>query len=318
MTRSLGSPCVVLACLGLSAVGCFIACGSRSDLSDVYAGIGGSSIGGSSSIPTTSQAGKGGKAPAGSAGQAVAGASDAGPNMDAGQPVVNTCDPYKNVTVGSYIVETNYWNQSGCPGTQCMTVNATTGAFSVTQGPNCGNTVASYPNVLYGSSFGTTSPGSKLPMQVSALTSVTSSWDFSVGGTNADQYDVAYDIWFCQNNSCGTSGFNGGLELMIWLDYQNAHGWEYDLGSVNLSGYNWEVWTFAQGGGSYSWTYLAYLIQPTMVTSVTNLDLLSFFLDAQSRGYLQNSWYLYAVQAGDEIRSGGLPYDNYSFSVSVN
>ena len=52
----------------------------------------------------------------------------------------------QNLTVGSYIVETDYWNQSGCPGTQCMTVNTTTGAFSVTQGPDCGDTVASYPN----------------------------------------------------------------------------------------------------------------------------------------------------------------------------
>ena len=43
-----------------------------------------------------------------------------------------------------------------------------------------------------------------------------------------------------------------------------------------------------------------------MVTSVTNLDLLSFIRDAQARGYLQSSWYLYAVQAGNELRSGGL------------
>ena len=91
--------------------------------------------------------------------------------------------------------------------------------------------------MTHGSSFGTTSPGSKLPRQVSTLSSVTSSWAFSVGGTAADHYDVAYDIWFCPNNSCGAGGFNGGLELMIWLDYQNATGWEYDLGSVNLNGF---------------------------------------------------------------------------------
>lgn len=199
-----------------------------------------------------------------------------------------------------------------------MTVDASTGAFTVTQGPNCGDTVASYPNVLYGSAFGPISPGSKLPRQVSTLTSVTSSWAFSVGGTNTDHFDVAYDIWFCPNNSCGSGGFPGGLELMIWLNYQNTYGWQYDLGSVNLGGYNWEVWTFSQGGGSNSWTYLAYMIQPSMVTSVTNLDLLAFFRDAQSRGYLQSSWYLYAVQAGNEIRSGSLPYSNNSFSVSVN
>ena len=55
-----------------------------------------------------------------------------------------------------------------------------------------------------------------------------------------------------------------------------------------------------------------------MVTSVTNLDLLSFFRDAEVRGYLQSSWYLYAVQAGDELRTGGTPFTSHSFSVLVN
>jgi hypothetical protein len=55
-----------------------------------------------------------------------------------------------------------------------------------------------------------------------------------------------------------------------------------------------------------------------MVTTLTNFDLLAFFKDAMARGYLQSSWYLYAVQGGNEIRSGGLPYTNNSFSVLVN
>ena len=60
------------------------------------------------------------------------------------------------------------------------------------------------------------------------------------------------------------------------------------------------------------------MIQAPMVTSVTNLDLNAFFQDAVSRGYVQNSWYLYAIQAGDELRTGGLPYNNNSFSVLNN
>jgi cellulose 1,4-beta-cellobiosidase len=231
---------------------------------------------------------------------------------------VNTCAQYATVPVGAYVVESDYWNKESCPGSQCMAINNATGAFSVTQAPNCDNTVASYPNVLYGCSFGTCSPASLLPMPVSALSTVTSSWDFSVGGVTADQYDVAYDIWFCPNNTCGPSGFPGGTELMIWLNYQNVSGWENDLGSVSLDGHTWEVWQFTQGTGGNSWTYLAYMIQSPMLTSVTNLDLNAFFQDAASRGYLQDSWYLYAIQAGNEIRTGGLPYNNNSFSVSIN
>ena len=232
---------------------------------------------------------------------------------------VSTCQEHANVAVGSYLVQSDYWNPDVCPGTQCMDINKATGAFSVTQGPApCGDNVASYPNVLYGCSFGSCSPATILPMQVGALSTVTSSWDFSVGGAVSDQYDVAYDIWFCPDGNCGSSGFPGGVELMIWLDYKNVHGWQTDLGSVTLAGHTWEVWQATFGSGINSWTYLAYMIQSPMVTSVADLDLNAFFLDAATKGYIQNSWYLFAIQAGNELRTGGIPYSSNSFSVSIN
>jgi cellulose 1,4-beta-cellobiosidase len=200
-----------------------------------------------------------------------------------------------------------------------MEINKTTAAFTVTQGPAaCGDNVATYPNVLYGCSFGNCSPASMLPMQVGALSTVTSSWDFSVGGAASDQYNVSYDIWFCPDGDCGTSGFPQGAELMIWLDYKNVHGWQTDLGTVTLAGHTWEVWQATMGSGANSWTYLAYMIQSPMVTSVTDLDLNAFVRDAAARGYIQNSWYLYAIQAGSELRTGGIPYSSDSFSVAIN
>ncbi|HEY5284559.1 MAG TPA: hypothetical protein VIM14_17340 [Polyangia bacterium] len=232
---------------------------------------------------------------------------------------MSTCEERANVTVGSYLVQSDYWNKAVCPGTQCMDINKATGAFSVTQGPApCGDNVASYPNVLYGCSFGDCSPASMLPMPVSALSTVTSSWDFSVGGAASDKYNVAYDIWFCSDGKCGSSGFPGGVELMIWLDYKNVHGWQTDLGSVTLAGHTWEVWKATFGSGINSWTYLAYMIQPPMVTSVADLDLNAIFRDAAAKGYITNDWYLYAIQAGSELRTGGIPYNSNSFSVSIN
>jgi hypothetical protein len=325
MSRRSRSRAVASACLTVAAAAAgLIACGGATGLLDSLVDDAGP---GSGPTPKTTpvatdNADEGGSA-TDAAPMADVGASDVNAFVEVGPPphpidVVSTCAQYENVPVGSYIEQANYWNEGNCPGTECMAINTATGAFSVTQAPNCGSTVSSYPNTLYGSSFGSTSPGSALPMQVGALTSVTSSWAFSVGGVSTDQYDVAYDIWFCTNDACGPSGFSGGTELMIWLDYQNTTGWEQDLGSVTLAGYNWEVWTFIQGAAGNTWTYLAYLIQPSSVTSVTNLDLLAFFRDAESRGYIQSSWYLYAIQAGDEIRTGGLPFDSNTFSVSVN
>jgi cellulose 1,4-beta-cellobiosidase len=256
--------------------------------------------------------------------------AEAGPRADAPLAVVeaghwpaeltvSTCQDYASVNVGAYTVQANYWHKDLCPGTQCMEINKSTAAFSVIQGPSaCGDTVATYPNVLYGCSFGNCSPGTMLPLPVNALSKVTSSWDFSVGGAASDQYNVAYDIWFCPDDNCGSSGFPKGLEIMIWLDYKNVHGWQNDLGSVSLAGHTWEVWQATMGTGPSSWTYLAYMITSPMVTNVANLDLNAFFKDAAARGYIQNSWYLYAIQAGSELRSGGVPFNNNSFSVSIN
>jgi hypothetical protein len=232
---------------------------------------------------------------------------------------VSTCKDYDSVTVGAYQIQSNYWNKGKCPGTQCMDINKKTGAFRVTQGPDpCADTVATYPNVLYGCSFGNCSPSSLLPMPMSALTTATSSWDFSVGGSASDHYDVAYDIWFCPDQSCGGNGFPRGVELMIWLDYKNTKGWQTDLGKVGLSGHTWEVWQAPMGSGTTGWTYLAYLVQGPAVDSVTDFDLGAFFRDMTARGIIQDSWYLYAIQAGNELRTGGIPYVNNSFSVTIN
>jgi cellulose 1,4-beta-cellobiosidase len=234
---------------------------------------------------------------------------------------VSSCDDFATIGVGSYVISSNYWNKDTCPGTQCIEMNSSTGAFSVTEGPApCGNNVASYPNVLYGCSYGNCSPATVLPLPVTQVSSLTSNWDFSVGGSPGDAWNVSYDIWFCPDDNCGASGFPKGLELMIWLDYSNAHGWRTNLGSKNLSGRNWDVWVadMLVGGATDSWTYLDYILKPPLVTSVTNLDLSAFIQDALARGYIKSNWYLYAVQAGMEVRKGGIPFTSNSFSVTIN
>jgi len=251
-----------------------------------------------------------------------------GSNPDAALPpiwpaevTVNSCEDFASVGVGSYVISSNYWNKAVCPGTQCVEINTATGAFSVTQGPPaCGDYVASFPNVLYGCSYGNCSPATILPLPVNDVTKLKSSWDFSVGGGNSDRWNVAYDIWFCPDNNCGASGFPKGLELMIWLDVKGAKGWKDHLGTAKLGGYDWDVWVadMAAGGALDSWTYMDYIIKGPMVTSVKDLDLNAFVKDAVARGYVKSSWYMYAVQAGMEVRSGGIPFTSNSFSLAIN
>ncbi len=250
-------------------------------------------------------------------------------NVDAALPpvwpaevTVNSCEDFATAAVGSYVISSNYWNKDTCPGTQCIEMNSASGAFSITSGPAaCGNNVASFPNVLYGCSYGNCSPATILPKQVSEITSLTSSWDFTAGGVSSkDSWNVAYDIWFCPDNNCGASGFPKGLELMIWLDYKNANGWKDHLGTASLAGHTWDVWKadMLVGGATDSWGYMDYMIQSPMVTKVTDLDLNAFIQDAVKRGLVKSSWYLYAIQAGMEVRSGGMPFSSNSFSITIN
>jgi len=230
---------------------------------------------------------------------------------------VETCDQYKPVTVGSYIVQTDYWNKANCPGEQCLSVDDRTGAFTVTKGSyGCNNPyiVATYPSIVYGYAFGTRTPKCDLPAQIATLKHVFTSWDFQP--THTGRWDAAYDIWLCPGDHCGPDGFSGGLEVMVWLDYSDTNGWKTDLGPVTLGGKAWETWYCGSGESGSKWGYVAYLAKEK-VKSVKDLDLKAFLDDCAVRGYSKPSWYLSAVEAGNEIHSGGVPFTSKSFSVSV-
>jgi hypothetical protein len=230
---------------------------------------------------------------------------------------INTCAPFQSVTIGSYIVQTDYWQNNLCKGTQCLSIDDQTGAFTVTKGDyNCPDNfnVAAYPDILYGYAFGNRSPHSDLPAQISSLNCVNTNWSFQP--TNTGHWDNAYDIWICPDNTCGPSGFNGGTELMIWLDY-TGNGWQYDMGPSTVDGMNWEVWQYDSSYGADKHKYVAYLAK-AKTNSVQNLDIKPFLDDCQLRGYVKPSWYLYGIEVGAEINSGCIPFFSKSFSVSVN
>jgi len=244
-----------------------------------------------------------------------------------------SCDDYATLNVGNYFIQSDYWNRATCPGypgfdgatgTQCIEINKQTGAFSVTQAaPPCAPHVSSFPSITYGCSYGNCSAKADLPMKVNEVSNLTGTWDFAVGGTRDDSWNVGYELWFCPDNNCGASGFPGGLELMIWLDYQHAAGYKDHHGTTKLGGYTWDVWeadpgNLKAGSETESWTYMDYIIHGQSLTSVTDLDLNAFIKDAVARGYMPDTWYLYSVQGGMEVRSGGMPFNSNNFSLVVN
>jgi chitodextrinase len=217
------------------------------------------------------------------------------------------CDQYASRPIqnGRYIVQNNRW---GASTTQCIDVTAS--GFTITQANHNNPTngaPASYPSVYLGCHYTNCSTGSNLPMQVSQISSATSSIQYTyVSGAT---YDAAYDIWL--DPQPRTDGQNA-TEIMIWF---NRQGSIQPVGSVvgttTIGGRTWEVWR-----GNTGWNVISY-VAPSPITSWT-FSVLDFINDVRNRGAITNSWYLTSIQAGFEPWIGGTGLAVNSFSASVN
>ncbi|SEE20144.1 Fibronectin type III domain-containing protein [Streptomyces misionensis] len=215
-----------------------------------------------------------------------------------------------SVRGGEYIYQQNEWNSSD---TQCVSVDDSTGAWTVTQAnlsvPTNG-APATYPSIYKGCHWGACTTGSGLPIQVSQLGSSTTSWSTTQPASGA--YDVAYDLWF--NSTPTTDDQPDGTEVMIWL---NSRGGVQPFGSktatTNVAGHGWDVWT----GQQTSWKIISYVLQGGG-TSFSNLDVKALIDDAVARGSINPAHYLIDAEAGFEIWQGGQGLASNSFSFSAS
>lgn len=217
------------------------------------------------------------------------------------------CEQYGSAVIqGRYVVQNNRW---GTTAQQC--INVTGSGFEITtlngSSPTNGAPTA-YPSVFFGCHYTNCSPGTNLPIQVSQISSATSSISYRyVSGAT---YNASYDIWL--DPSPKRDGVNQ-MEIMIWL---NRQGPIQPIGSVvgttNLAGRTWEVWRGNNGGNNVI-SYVA----PSAISSL-NFSVLDFINDVRNRGAITNSWYLTSIQAGFEPWQGGVGLAVTSFSAAVN
>ncbi|GAA4609060.1 hypothetical protein BJY16_007145 [Actinoplanes octamycinicus] len=217
------------------------------------------------------------------------------------------CEQYGSTTIGGrYVVMNNRWGTSA---QQCINVTST--GFAITSQQGVGSTSGapvSYPAVYYGCHYTNCSPGTNLPIQVSQISSATSSISYNyVSGAT---YDAAYDIWL--DPSPKKDGVNA-QEIMIWF---NRQGSIQPIGSrtatATIGGRTWEVWTGSNGSNAVV-SYVA----PSPITS-WSFSVLDFINDTKTRSSVTNSWYLTSIQAGFEPWIGGTGLAVTSFSASVN
>ena len=217
------------------------------------------------------------------------------------------CEQYGSTTIGGrYVVMNNRWGTSA---QQC--INVTSSGFAITAQQGVGSTSGapvSYPAIFLGCHYTNCSPGTNLPMQVSAISSATSSISYNyVSGAT---YDAAYDIWL---DPTPRRDGNNAMEIMIWF---NRQGSIQPIGSVvgntTIGGRTWQVWQGSNGSNNVI-SYVA----PSPINS-WSFSVLDFINDVKNRGAITSAWYLTSIQAGFEPWIGGTGLAVTNFSASVN
>ena len=221
-------------------------------------------------------------------------------------PVI--CEKFGSTSIqnGTYIVQNNVW---GADTAQCIDVNQN-GGFTVTQANHnkaTNGAPAAYPSIFRGCHWTNCSTHSNMPIQVSQISSATSSISVTYPGSGT--WNAAYDIWL--DPTPRTDGQNGA-ELMIWLNRQGSiQPIGSPVGNVNIAGRNWEVWY-----GNTGWHVISY-VSASPISSFS-FSVQAFVNDVISRGYINNSWYLTSIQAGFEPWVGGTGLAVNSFTAEVN
>src|SRR3954451_5588430 len=206
------------------------------------------------------------------------------------------CGKYDTLPVAgnAYVYQQDEWN-SDLP--QCAEVHGT--GFALTKASfdlPTNAPPAAYPSLYRGCHWGSCSAPSALPIRVSAVKRITSSW-VTKQPTNA-VFDVTYDLWM--NTKEWTNAQPDGSEVMIWI---GSRGRIQPAGKrvavAKLAGATWEVWQGRLSG----WNIVTYR-RVRHTTSVHNLDITAFLRDSVKRGTTKKNWFLIGGEAGFEVWKG--------------
>ncbi|HUD39030.1 MAG TPA: hypothetical protein VMR14_19170 [Streptosporangiaceae bacterium] len=222
------------------------------------------------------------------------------------------CKAYQHITVThagrQYVVRNdNYGRQPECLRNQ----NGGTNFAIVSSGARVRrDEPVAYPNIFVGCSWGICTAHSGLPLRVSRIKSVVSTWHTRMRSAGA--WSAGYDIWFDRKPS--KSGQSGGAELMIWL---NARGFGQDTApEVTIDGRRWRLEHWVTSGHGKHWNYIQFR-KVGGTSKVTNLNVKPFIALAEHLRYIQPQWWLTSVMAGFEIWRGGVGLRTTNFVVRL-
>ncbi|KAJ5506682.1 hypothetical protein N7453_005639 [Penicillium expansum] len=146
--------------------------------------------------------------------------------------------------------------------------------------------------------------------QLSAVSNIKSSWDWSYSTTDVVVADIAYDM-FLSSSADGSKEY----EIMVWLTALGNAGPISTTGSaiasVTIKGISFKVYSGPNG----SMTVYSFVAEST-ITSFSG-DMLEFFTYLVDNQGLSSSLYLIDVQTGTEPFTGKADVKTPAFSVEV-
>lgn len=224
-----------------------------------------------------------------------------------------------------YIVQNNAWGPGSSEGSQTLSYTGNTfQILTQTGSPGGGSEPASFPSVYLGANGDrgvngslTTSADDNLPIQISAITSINTTFSHNGTGAFGGDYNSTYDVWFASAPPTGDYSSAQAGYLMVWF-YQPGNRFPIggQVGSVDIAGQSWNVYAGDRGDGTG--TQVVSYVAPSPLSTLT-FDLNLFIQDAvtNGRGGFAASWYLTDIFAGFEIWSGGAGLSVSQFSAVV-
>jgi xyloglucan-specific endo-beta-1,4-glucanase len=214
------------------------------------------------------------------------------------------------------ITNNPYGDESSTTDGSCVLLSSISASDNVawytqwTQSESNNYDVYAYPEIIFPG--GSVSSG--LPAQLSGISSIPSTWQYTLVSSVSNGYDVAYDLWV-YNNSAGTGT---PTEVMIWTNATFGQDGT-DVGSFSAGGLSFTLYQTLPA--DYSWTnHPVYTFVSTTQESSVGFDLHAFLWHLVDAGYISSSDYLTSVDAGIEIRNGtgSLTTTEYFTYVNLN
>jgi xyloglucan-specific endo-beta-1,4-glucanase len=222
----------------------------------------------------------------------------------------STCETGGWLSAGPYQLLADQWGAGGASGSQCVhLIDGDTLAW-YTSWEWTGSGVKSFANVQLNSGVG---------QQLSAISSMPSTWKWSQSPTTGIVANVAYDM-FTSSSPYGPKMD----EIMVWLGDFNSPGplsekytktgQPYVIAAdVEIEGHTWNLYRGTNNGWK-AWSFL-----PTNGATITYFsgDIKQFFEYLTSHGYISSSQYLTTAQGGIEVASGSAKFTTYAYSLQI-